>query len=120
MKCSKCDEVMEQFGTGDRPVCPKCFVREIAEATRRRIEQEPWESLPESWRKLAEGWSDFPEDFQKQLKELTVEVYKRGSADEDASITSSQKYAYGRPPRREDKLDFFETIAKNKRASQNG
>ncbi|MDQ3956127.1 MAG: hypothetical protein M3285_11335 [Actinomycetota bacterium] len=94
-------------------------MREIAEATRRRIDEEPWESLPESWRKLAEGWSDFPEDFQKQLKALTVEVYKRGSTLEDhTSVTSSQKYAYGRPPRREDKLDFFETIAKGKRASQ--
>lgn len=111
---------MEQFGTGDQPVCPKCFVRDVARATRHRIEQEPWESLPDSWRKLADGWSDFPEDFQKQLKALTVEVYKRGSAVGDhTTVTSSQKYVYGRPPRREDKLDFFETIAKGKRANQN-
>ena len=109
---------MEQFGAEDRPVCPKCFVREIAEATRRQIEQEPWESLPAPWRKLADGWSDFPEDFQKDLKELTIEVYKRGSAAEgDAGITSSQKYAYGRPARRDERLDFFESIAKDKRPS---
>jgi hypothetical protein len=110
---------MEQFGPADRPVCPKCFVREIAEATRRQIEQEPWESLPAGWRKLADGWSDFPEDFQKDLKELTIEVYKRtASPDHERGLTSSQKYAYGRPPRREDKLDFFETIVKDKRTSQ--
>lgn len=110
---------MDQFGPDDRPVCPKCFVREVAEATRRRIEQEPWESLPPDWRKLADGWSDFPEDFQKDLKELTIEVYKRAAAPErHSTLTSSQKYAYGRPPRRDDKLDFFETIAKGKRTSR--
>lgn len=119
MKCATCGEHLEQLGPDDRPVCPKCFVREIAEATRRRIEQEPWESLPSKWRKLAEGWSDFPEEFQKQLKELTIEVYKRAStSDVDSGVTSSQKYAYGRPARRDDKLDFFENIAKGRRAGR--
>ncbi len=110
---------MEQFGRNDRPVCPKCFVREVAEATRRRMEEEPWERLPQEWQRLAEGWTEFPEEFQKQLKELTIQVYERSHRARSATgLTSSQKYAYGRPPRRDDKLDFFESIAAAKLDSQ--
>ena len=75
--CPRCHAPLEM------PVfekCPKCLIEEMAAGARQRLEDEPWERLPERWKRLAAGWSDYPAEFQNELKAFLVDAYDRKAA----------------------------------------
>lgn len=76
--------------------CPGCLIEEMAEGARQRLEDQPWERLPERWKRLAAGWGDFPPEFQEELKAFLVEAYDRKrDARPRRSQSNRQRYING-------------------------
>ncbi|MDQ4145025.1 MAG: hypothetical protein M3198_15050 [Actinomycetota bacterium] len=64
----------------DSPLFSKCAACEIdamVATTRRRLNDDPWERLPERWRRISQGWSGFSEDFQKELRQFLIHMYEQ-------------------------------------------
>lgn len=58
-------------------LCAHCEIEKVAADARQRLQEaEPWERLPERWRRLADGWTDFPEEFQAELRDFLIENYE--------------------------------------------
>lgn len=74
--CERCDAPLE---TPLFSSCPSCEIEAMATTTRERLENEPWEYLPERWRRLSEGWEGFPEEFQDELRQFLVKRYEESS-----------------------------------------
>lgn len=90
--------------------CPRCQIDEMAVGARARLEEEPWERLPERWRRLAEGWSDFPPEFQQELKFFLVETYDAKRAPRLRRATSTRLRATPDKPAEADPIDLLEVL----------
>jgi hypothetical protein len=72
--CEMCDGPLESPLASK---CAACEIKSIASAARSRMgELEPWERLPDRWRRLAEGWTGFSEELQAELRDLVLEMYE--------------------------------------------
>lgn len=61
----------------------------MAAGVRTKLENEPWERLPERWKRIADGWADFPEEFRDELRAFVADVYdeRRSAGSRRASST---------------------------------
>lgn len=73
--CEVCDGPLESPLASK---CAACEIKSIAAAARARMgELEPWERLPDRWRRLAGGWTGFSEEFQAELRDFVIEMYEK-------------------------------------------
>ena len=100
--------------------CAACEISSIAADARERLENEPWERLPERWRRLADGWADYPEEFQAELRAFLIANYEE-RADE---VLGKARYDGQLAPRSYAKpdisLDLFDDPVAQEWADVNG
>lgn len=106
-RCEACDRPLDAPGFNR---CPACLIEDMAAGARSRLENEPWERLPEHWKRIADGWADFPEEFRDELRHFVADVYdERRSAGSRRASSTLLRVSNERPPP-DDPASYLERI----------